>query len=724
MQIYSLPSLIARGLIDRGITKFTPPQLEALSKELLDGENIVVVAPTASGKTLIGEIALVNSYLKNRKGIYTTPLKALAYEKYDEFRFWEKYGIKIGISVGEYIVTQEEIERLGVYDIIVTTYERLDSILRKRPPWIYKVGTIVIDELHMINDKNRGHIVEMIAVRAKMLDIQIIGLSATVGNPEEIAVWLNAKLVKSNWRPVKLYEIPTYRNRNNWIMIIPKDLESLFQSSLINVDDITKYWILRAVNEGFNVLEFKYSRKAVEELAYTYAPVVCKNLPEYDREKLNNITKQLKDHIYDFEFEKLYPLIRCGVSYHHAGLSYNARRFIEQAFRDRLIKYVAATPTLAMGVNLPARVVIINTRYFSNGSSRKIGVLEYKQLSGRAGRPQYDPYGIVIIAKDISKLSEAKSYIESNPENIDSKLLEESALRKHVLAVLASSEATTLHDLVEFFSNSFSGMKLSKDVIMEKIKKVLLLLEELSMIKSRQLDTTQYSVTKLGLTTSWLYIDPITSFIIVKTLTDKQIANELYYLSLIAITPDFSDIYISKSVYEWFEDYIYDLEANGEIPSSILEYKIKDSGIDWFKGCLLGLILRDWIEEVSEKTIVERYNIELGDLAVIKETAEWLLYSSYIIAKVTGLDAHVKKLETLLERVKYGVKEDALDIVQLKYVGRIRARILLQNGVASIKDIIDREELVLKLLGEGWGKKIIEEAKKIIGININKSVTR
>lgn len=717
IDLKNLPKLLIQGLHEKGIEKFTPPQQEALDKGLLNDENIVVVAPTASGKTLIGEIALINAFLKNRKGVYTTPLKALAYEKYEEFKFWEKYGVKVGISVGDYVVTQEEIENLGSFDIIVSTYERLDSILRKRPKWINRVGVVVIDELHMLGDESRGHIVEMIAIRSKLLGIQVIGLSATIGNAEEVASWLNAKLVKSDWRPVKLYEVPAYKAKHGWAMIFPRELSQSTSSPLVEVEDLTKYWILRAVKEGFNVLEFKYSRKAVEELAYMYAPIMCENIPNELREELNSVVRELKEELHDFEYEKLYPLIRCGVSYHHAGLSYSARRFIEQAFRDRLIKYLAATPTLAMGVNLPARIVIVNTKYFSGRTTKKISVLEYKQLSGRAGRPKYDPYGMVVVAKDANKLSEAKHYIDSNPEDIESKLLDERALKKHVLSVIASGEATTLNDILKFFRESFGAPKVAHDILEERIRKAVLLLEELSMIKTgkENNNSIRYRPTKLGLATSWLYVDPITSFTIIAGLADKEKVSDLYYLSLIGMTPDFGDIHLNKSIYEWYEDYILDLELDGEVPPQNLEHRLRDPEVDWLRGCLLGLILNAWIEEVPERTIVERYGVELGDLTVIRDTAEWLLFAAHTIAKTAGLDNHSKKLQILLERVRHGVKEDALELVQLKYIGRVRARMLIQHHIKNLRDIVAKQRVVLDILGEGWGKKIVEEALKILG---------
>ncbi|MEM1560435.1 MAG: DEAD/DEAH box helicase [Ignisphaera sp.] len=707
-----LHDVIAKGLKDKGIVDFTPPQLEALRNGLLDGYSIVVSAPTASGKTLVGEIALVNAVLKGLKGIYTSPLKALAYEKFNEFKMWERYGIRTAISIGDYEVTDEELARLENYDIIVSTYERLDSIMRRKPVWLRKVGTLVIDELHMLGDENRGHIVEMIAIRAKMMGIQIVGLSATIGNPEELAKWLGANLIKSEWRPVKLYEFVTYSlgSGKGWIMHIPGELTDTDTPVIVN--DVTEYWILRAVREGFNVLEFRYSRKAVEELANRYSNILCNNLSDNDRERLNLLLTELRENVTDFEYEKLSPLIKCGASYHHAGLTPEARRFVEEAFRERLIKYVAATPTLAMGVNLPARVVIINTKFFNGKSTVRIPILEYKQLAGRAGRPQYDPYGIVIVAKDSRTQSEPLYYIKGNPEPLQSVLWSSEALRRHVLAVIASGEATTLRKLIAFFSNSFASSKMGLSTIESRIERIVTLLEEIGMISSKSSEEdTIFVPSKLGIVTSRLYVDPITSYIIVDGLMHAKRASEIYYLTLVGMTPDFSEVSISKGVYEYYLNLIDSYELHGEIPSENLEFKINDPKVDWLRGFIVGLILRDWINEVPEREILQRYGIEAGDLRVIKENGEWLTYAASIIAKTINMTNHSDNLRLLNIRVKHGIKEDALELVKLKYVGRVRARILLSHGIRTLQDVIDREDDVIKLLGEGWGKKIVEEAK-------------
>lgn len=708
---FEVPELIRRGLLERGYRYLTPPQAEALRGGLLEGANLVVVAPTASGKTLVGEMALINSALGGFKGVYTTPLKALAYEKFEELRFWERFGLRVAISMGDYEVTDEEVTRLGYYDVVVTTYERLDSIMRRRPQWLREVGALVIDELHMLGDRSRGHIVEMVATRAKLVGAQIVGLSATVGNGEELARWLSAKLVRSDWRPVKLYEVVAYRSGGEYVLVMPPELEGARKS----VKDLTEYWLSKALAEGFNVLEFKYSRRAVEELAAKYSQYLCKNLPESEREGLVGLVKRMKEELPDFEFEKLEPLVRCGASYHHAGLTAEARRIIEGAFRDRLLKYVAATPTLAMGVNLPARVVIINCRYYSGRGLEKISVLEYKQLAGRAGRPQYDPYGIVVVGKDLGRQEEASRYVKGRPEPITSTILERDALRKHVLAVVVSGEAQRLSDLVTFFSNTFGALSVSRRELESRLRAALELLVELAMVTvSGSSWDPALAPTRIGRAASWLYIDPLTAALIIEGLREARRASELYYLTLVGMAPELSDFSFSKAVYEWVHDVAEELESQGLVPPRDLPTRFGEPAVEWLRGVAVGLLLRDWVNEVPERAILERYGIDAGDLRVLKENGEWLVHAASVLSRVAGLEGHARALEALTERVRHGVKEELLELVKVRYVGRVRARALAEHGIRGPREIVERAELVIKLLGEGWGKRIVEEALKMV----------
>jgi helicase len=187
------------------IEKLYPPQEKALPF-VIKGENLVLSIPTASGKSLIAYIGIVNKLVnEGGKALYIVPLKALAKEKYEELKLFEELGLKIGISTGD---LDDSDPRLFRYDIIICTSEKADSLLRHGINWVDKVRVLVIDEIHLINDPDRGPTLEIIISRFKSLNpkTQIIALSATIKNADDLSKWLNAKLIKSNWRPVPLKE--------------------------------------------------------------------------------------------------------------------------------------------------------------------------------------------------------------------------------------------------------------------------------------------------------------------------------------------------------------------------------------------------------------------------------------------------------------------------------------------------------------------------------------
>jgi helicase len=181
-----------------------PSQIKSLNSGLLDGKNLLVCTPTGSGKTLIAEIAAMHNVYNNiGKAIYIVPLKSLATEKYQLFR--EKYpDRKTALSIGD---TDSSDTHLATYDIIVCTAEKLDSLIRHKAPWLRDVKVVVIDEIHLLNDSGRGPTLEILItiLRHVLKNIQIIGLSATIGNPQELADWLDANLVEDSWRPVTLH---------------------------------------------------------------------------------------------------------------------------------------------------------------------------------------------------------------------------------------------------------------------------------------------------------------------------------------------------------------------------------------------------------------------------------------------------------------------------------------------------------------------------------------
>ncbi len=694
VDVIGLPEEVVKLLKLKGISKLTPPQIDALRKGFLRGNSLLVVAPTASGKTLIGELALINAWLNGGKGVYVTPLKALAEEKYWEFKYWEKLGLRVGITTGDY---DEPGEHLRNYDLIVATYERMDSIFRLKPSWLKDVKTLVIDEFHMINDEDRGPIVEFLSIRSLLNNIQLIGLSATIGNPDELSSWLNAEVVVSNWRPVKLVE-GFYSPKRNAILF-EDGREEVVNKKMT----LPHHCYKKAYEDNYQLLIFVQSRPKAEELARKLSALSEDNLSEA-KELIHELSNS---EVPKIEVESLSKLLIKGVAYHHAGLSYVARQLIERAFRERLLRVVVATPTLAAGINVPARRVLIYTRRFEEGYMKPISISEYKQMAGRAGRPQYDQIGEAVLA-DVRSEEEGWNYIKSMPEDVKSQLTTEKATRIHTLALIASNEARNVKELMEIYSRSLASRKLGIQTTNYMVKHSIKTLERYGMIEKVG---EALKATELGTTVSKLYIDPLTAVIILNSLKKVSTVKPLYYLVLIAMTPDFSKVRITN-----YKQLAEDAEAALELGLIPEPYEGVDY-YEWLRAYKIGRILNAWIEEIPEDRIISEYGIGSGDLRVIVDSAEWLTYAARRICEVEKLKEHARSLYILNVRVSNGVKEELIELVKVKGVGRVRARVLYEAGIKTLKDLAEAQPSKIANL-RGFGVKtaeeIVNEARKLL----------
>ncbi len=196
-----IPSSIYPKLESR-IKTFRPAQFKAIDAGIFEDKSLLICTPTASGKTLVAELAIMNAIFHDKgKCVYVVPLKALASEKYEHFK--SMHAFKTAITSGD---TDSDDSYLDKYDLIITTSEKFDSLIRHKTPWLKRVKVVIVDEIHLLNDASRGPTLEILItiLRRVLKDLQIIGLSATIGNPTELAEWLDAELILDDWRPVKL----------------------------------------------------------------------------------------------------------------------------------------------------------------------------------------------------------------------------------------------------------------------------------------------------------------------------------------------------------------------------------------------------------------------------------------------------------------------------------------------------------------------------------------
>ncbi|HLE46836.1 MAG TPA: DEAD/DEAH box helicase, partial [Candidatus Thermoplasmatota archaeon] len=420
-------------LAEQGIAALYPPQEKALPA-VLGRRNLVLCIPTASGKSLVAYLAILEGFLHGKPGgkaLYIVPLRALASEKHEELQSFKRLGLKVGLATGD---LDEKDDRLARFDVIVATSEKMDSLLRHRVGWLQDIRVIVADEVHLIHDATRGPTLEVLLARFRALnpEAQIVALSATIRNSKELADWLDAELVESDWRPTPLKKGVLFGRA---ITFEDRTKRTLTVESNDAVTDL----VMDMLAEKAQCLVFVNTRRSAEAAAKKLAKPVARTLSADETQKLEVLAKDASDEGEpSLSGRHLGELVRHGVAFHTAGLSAAQRRLVEAQFRAGLIKVICATPTLAAGVNTPARRVVIRDvwRFDVNLGNQPLPVFEIQQMMGRAGRPRYDPYGeAVLIAKtDEERETLVASYLDAEPEPLTSKLGSEPALRVHALA--------------------------------------------------------------------------------------------------------------------------------------------------------------------------------------------------------------------------------------------------------------------------------------------------
>ena len=663
-------------LLSEGFSKLYPPQADCIDAGLLDGKSILVSAPTASGKTLTAILAMISYLSKNTgKVVYLSPLRALASEKFTEFKKLEKIDlgkkIKVGISTGDFENIEKNLEKNNV---LVLTNEKMDSIIRHGAEWIDDIGLVIADEIHLIGDESRGPTLEMILIKLKLLESkpQILGLSATITNSDELANWLDCILVKNDWRPVPLSE--GVYDAGGVIMNDGKkfDVEPSIRGIPIDLG-------VQSVKDGGQSLVFAETRTRSKALATKAADVISQFLEKNESEELEKISKKILSNNEHTELVKtLATLIKKGVAFHHAGLNQNCRQTIETEFRKGTIKLLSSTPTLAAGVNLPARRVVISNinRYNAKvGANRPISILEYKQLCGRAGRPQYDDYGESIIVGNGNSDDLMEYYIHGEPEPILSKITDDKSLRTHVLSVIVTNPGIKKENILDFFLQTLGGLQSRKATIKFAIDISLRFLTNAFLIIKKG---ERYAATEFGKKTSMLYIDPLTATYFRDAVENvsKERRHTFGFLHLISNCDEFFPKFSLRN--KDYETASLMIENNSsELLEPISEYDCSRSL----------LALQAWITESSELTLSDNLGIESGDMHRMIETSDWLTYCLREISKHVERVDLLDELENLRRRIIYGIREELLDLVKVKGIGRVRARVLYKHGIKTLDDL-------------------------------------
>ncbi len=705
LEKYGAPPGLVRALRAAGREKLYPPQAEAVREGLLSsGDSFVVSAPTASGKTLIAEMAALSVFLK-RKGkiIYLVPLRALAREKFEDFtNKYKALGMKVVLSTGDFDSDEPWHKRA---DLVICTNEKLDSLIRHRAPWLGQVGLIVADEVHLLGDAHRGPTLEVVLTRLRFINpsIRTIALSATIPNASQIAEWLEARLIQSEWRPVPLREGVFF---NGAVIFNDGNVDWVQASSGLEALDLA----LETIAQGGQALVFVGTRKSAEALAKKSETHVRAHLSTREAELLQKLSKEIEGSAAEPTRlgKKLAACAASGVAFHHAGIIYSQRKLVEDAFRENRIKLLASTTTLAMGLNLPSRRVIIRDwwRYEPGEGMQSIPVIEAKQMAGRAGRPGYDKFGEAVMMarnkRDETHLFE--KYIKGEPEDISSMLANEAALRTHILSSIAGVFTTDMGQLMEFLGKTFFAHQSGTGFLAPIARSITEFLSREGMIRTGA--GGRFTATRFGRRVSELYVDPLGAVIIRDSLRNPREKSAFALFHMLARTPDMMRLAVKKKDRDEMMD-VFSAHA----PSLLMPDEEIYLTEDMLSELKTASVLMQWILEMPEEKIVNHFGIGPGDLRTIVELADWLLYSSREIARVTGFKEAGEDITITRIRTHYGVKEDLLALVALRGIGRVRARALYEAGFKNLEDISEAEADALSAV-PGIGQGIAADIKK------------
>ncbi|MDO8511168.1 MAG: helicase-related protein [Nanoarchaeota archaeon] len=478
---------------------------------------------------------------------------------------------------------------------------------------------------------------------------------------------------------------------------------------------------LQTLEQNKQAIVFVPSRASAEKTAEEIAKLTAFQLPELEHEILKAASTPTK------QCRKLSHAIKKGVAFHHAGLLQKQKELVEDEFRSGKIKIICATPTLAAGLSLPVfRVIIKSLKRFSGSWGMDwIPVLEYLQMAGRAGRPEYESYGEAIcIAKDEAEKEEIhERYVLGKPEAIYSKLAVEPVLRTYLLSLISSGIIRDRNSMKEFFSKTFWAYQFKDLEKLEAImEKMLHLLEEWGFItivgsvdagfvSANELNQEKLRPTPLGKRTSELYLDPLTARHLLDCLAvfDPE-KNAFSLLQMISHTLEMRPLLRVKSKEqdaiqeELTKRYAFLLK---EEPGAYdIEYD------DFVSSVKTALFFDSWIDEKDEDFLLEKFDIRPGEIRVKQETADWLLYAAEELAALQDKSLAVKEIRKLRLRVQHGVREELLILLKFEGIGRIRSRKLYSH---NIKDAGDIRKTDLTTLSQLLGKAVAESLKKQVG---------
>lgn len=716
-------------LEDSGLEIFTAVQEQSIKAGLCNGKSFVIAAPTSSGKTTIAEIAAVNGAMEGKKTVYLVTHKALAEEKYNYFK--NTYDSESDRWFSISIATGDRNEGDWNDGILVATYEKYLALISSSGSYSVKNRVVVADEIQIIDDSSRGSDVEvLLSIIRRQKPSQIIALSATAPNVDEIAGWLRCEHINVTHRDVPLRQEVWSDNKRYYNYLGSEEIHEESGGALLSEN--TLHAVHNLLKEGLGpILVFTMTKRKASELAEQFSRSRQQDTKSYKiAEQLDLYTEPTGTT------ETLKGTTERKVAFHSTDLSFAERSVVEKALRERGLDVVFSTPTLAAGVNFPIKTVIFDSfsRFWVAGDPW-IPKAEYLNMSGRAGRLGLDDEGLsILIPKSKAEAYKAREYLSPNISPLESKLLKKS-IRKSILSLVACRLCKNENEINHFYSETFwwhqhlehNPKKL--ETIAPLVSKAIDWLLDKKLISG---SIEKLYPTPLGKAISSTGLLPSSGVHLLELLTKNEsiFDNEEFELPLIHAICS-SDEFAEEQGQRYLPF------ARSDSPEHNAWSKLKAATLflspenvehyDRVANATYGIYL--WAKGVPERQLRRDIPpISYGQFYALSSDIAWIAEGLSKIISAPGISSNnaiATKLRIVAEKIRFGVIDEAIDIMKASQMyevpglGRQRAMALVAKGiyepnhiinstVGSLKSVLaseDRARFLLEAIGKLFSNK-------------------
>ncbi|MCX6754896.1 MAG: caspase family protein [Candidatus Nomurabacteria bacterium] len=713
-------------------------QLEAINEyRILENESVLVIAPTSSGKTFVGELASAKAVSMGKKSVFLFPYKALVNEKYDQFidLYQNKLGYRVIRCTGDYLDQNNEFIK-GKYDIALFTYEMFLNLSISLPSVLNQIGLVVLDEAQFITDLNRGISVELlltnlIAVRTRGVNPQLVILSAVIGDSNNFEDWLGCRKLLTTKRPIPLIEGVMGRNgqfkylsENGEIkmeQLVPYH-EIVQRKDKPSQQDMIVPLVKSLVEKGEKIIIFR-NQKGLTEGAANYLATDIGLPPALDE------VNMLPRYASSSTSSKLRTCFEGGTAFHNSNLSREERRIVERVFRDTnsKIKVLVATTTVAAGINTPASTAILAEQEFVGENGRIFTIAEYKNMAGRAGRVGFNEKGKAIILADNGSSPDFlfNKYVLGKPEPLISSF-DISDLDTWVIKLLVQVKDVHKNDLFNLLANTYGGYVANKkDPEWEKKMRQELenLYNEMVRLGIAEEENGLVHLTILGKVCGESVLSFRSALRLVELLKDYKnpslSANEL--MAIVQILPESDNTY-TPMFKKGTSESKRPREASQRFGPEIVRLLQRFTNGDEFKyyaRCKKASVLFDWINGIPTPDIEETFksnnpymgNIAYGNIRTFADFTRFQLRSVHKIATIIfpGEMLEDKIFEDLLKSLETGIPSECFGLLNINIeMSREEYLALVKAGIKTKEQLLITPKDKIKEILESTSYKLIE----------------